>query len=140
MKNNEWANRMVRGTTLDMRFIAAKISQAGSAEAYMRNVPGHIAALVPIEARVPDEIAGSLYADIVDGSVPLGEAMARMDHTMVVHSDYAEAWLRHAWCDAHGYDRPLVAWAESMDLVAEHINVRDRSYDAFIDVLDRQAC
>lgn len=116
--------------------LEARLARGGSAETELRNTPAEVVAMIPATRRVPDAVTGSTYGEIADGRMSLARGLATMDGRCVVHSAYAEAWLRHVWLEEHGYDRELVAWAERHDIVERDIHVRDREYDRLVDVLD----
>jgi hypothetical protein len=116
--------------------LEARLSRSSSKERLLATTPLAVVAMIPTDCRVPDEVPGSVYRDIADRTLSLAEGLATMDRSCVVHSRYADAWLRHVWCERKGYARSLVAWAEHHDLVREHIHPRDLEYDRIVDVLD----
>jgi hypothetical protein len=116
--------------------LEARLSRVPSAERLLAGAPLAVVAMVPTDRRVPDEVPNSVYRAIADRTLSLAEGLAAMDRSCVVHSRYADAWLRHVWCERKGYERGLVAWAEHHDLVRDHIHPRDLEYERIVDVLD----
>jgi hypothetical protein len=121
---------------VSISMLEARLDRATSAERLLASTPLAVVAMVSTDRRVPDEVPGSVYRDIADRTLSLAEGLATMDRSCVVHSRYADAWLRHVWCERKGYARSLVAWAEHHDLVRDHIHPRDLEYDRIVDVLD----
>ncbi|MCT8000543.1 hypothetical protein NZL82_01485 [Sphingomonas sanguinis] len=97
----------------------ARIEQTrgGSVERLLGSTDQDVLALMPLDARTPDEVEGSIYASIASGEVSARMGMHRMDAACVVHTDYAWHWIVHAECAEYGMTPARIAMAEVMDLV-----------------------
>ena len=110
-------NESMLDVTMLTRRAQAEIESGNSVERLLRTTDQDVLALVPVEARTPDEVAGSMYGRIASGAVPARIGMSRMDAACVVHTDYAWHWLVHAECAEYGMTPARIAMAEVMDLV-----------------------
>tara|TARA_B100000678_G_scaffold270002_1_gene257587 strand:+ start:858 stop:1220 length:363 start_codon:yes stop_codon:yes gene_type:complete len=111
-----------RSSSIDTRMLMRRIEKerdaGNSIEALLTNVSPDVLALLPIEARTPDAVPGSMYDAIADGATTARFARNLMDQRLVIHSDYARRWLEHAECEQSGMSRNSIAMAEVMDLIA----------------------
>jgi hypothetical protein len=95
----------------------AVLAHGGSAEQLLSRTRHEVLAVMPLDARVPDAVHGSLYVQIAEGIVPAGWARHQMDMRCVAHSDYAWRWLEHACAEERGHSPAQIADAEILELV-----------------------
>jgi hypothetical protein len=87
-----------------------------SAERALKDTPAYLQALIPLEDRIPDEVPGSVYGHIATGAMSVAAANRLMDSRVVIHSEYAERWMRHAWYEERNFEPSLISFAEHFDM------------------------